>query len=245
MEEGMSSAKYNIYFPHDSNAKDDPKIMLLIAQLGIEAYGIYWILIEYLREQPGYQAPLLLLDPLSRRYGASKEKFEAIVKNFGLFESDDFNFRSPSLITRMVPLENKREQQKLNAKKRWEKDAMALPRQCDGITTAMQSKVKESKVKKSKVKESKEEKNIIPPSFDMVSKFCQERKNSINVSQFFNFYEAKGWKIGKERMKDWQAAIRTWEQRTESNPTPGEDSVARKIKEVTELLKTERDETRK
>jgi len=42
------------YFSHDSNAKDDPKCVLLIEQLGLEGYGIYWILIEILRDQPGY-----------------------------------------------------------------------------------------------------------------------------------------------------------------------------------------------
>lgn len=217
MEESMRTPKDSTYFPHDSNAKDDPKIMLLIAQLGLEAYGIYWVLIEYLREQPGYQAPLILLDPLSRRFGLSKEKFEAIVKNYGLFTYDDFNFYSTSLIQRMIPMEKKREQQKINALKRWGNDATALPRQCDGNTTAMQSKVKNSIEKNSKVKDSKE-KNIIPPSFQMVESYCKERESHIDPKAFFDFYESKGWKIGKERMKDWQAAFRTWEQRTPKQP---------------------------
>ena len=44
-------AKDAYYFSHDSNAKDDPKCMLLIEELQLEGYGIYWILIEVLREQ--------------------------------------------------------------------------------------------------------------------------------------------------------------------------------------------------
>lgn len=55
----MSKDAY--YFTHDSNAKDDPKCALLIDQLGMEGYGIYWMLIEVLRDQPDYKYPLALL----------------------------------------------------------------------------------------------------------------------------------------------------------------------------------------
>ena len=54
------------YFSHDSNAKDDPKCMLLIDQLGLEGYGIFWILIEVLREQPEYRYPIDLVPILAR-----------------------------------------------------------------------------------------------------------------------------------------------------------------------------------
>ena len=50
------------------------------------------------------------------------------------------------------------------------------------------------------------------PTLEEIKKYCLERKNSINPIQFFDFYESKGWLIGKNPMKDWQAAIRTWEQ---------------------------------
>lgn len=52
-----------------------------------------------------------------------------------------------------------------------------------------------------------------PPSLEEVTQYCQERQNNINPQAFIDFYEAKGWKIGKETMKDWKAAIRTWEGR--------------------------------
>jgi hypothetical protein len=173
----MKTGKDSMYFPHDSNAVNDPKIMLLMAQMGLEAYGIYWILIEYLREQPGYNAPLSLLDPLSRRYGSSKEKFETVVKRYALFDFDENNFCSVSLIKRMQPLEEKRDYMRELAHIRWQKkaenqlnntsDAYALPPHSAGNAQAMQSKVKESKVKKSKVKESKVKNytDFVSPSF--------------------------------------------------------------------------------
>lgn len=55
------------------------------------------------------------------------------------------------------------------------------------------------------------ERNLIPPSEEMVKKYCESRKNSIDPEKFITFYQSKDWYIGKNKMKDWQAAIRTWE----------------------------------
>lgn len=74
----------------------------------------------------------------------------------------------------------------------------------------------------SKVKESKVNKNTIgrftPPSVEEVAAYCKARNNGIIASEFIDFYAAKGWMIGKNRMKDWKAAIRTWEQRRKGEP---------------------------
>ena len=56
------------WFRHDSNAKDDAKIMLMIEDLGLEAYGIYWILIETLTEQQNLEYFFKFLSPLSKKY---------------------------------------------------------------------------------------------------------------------------------------------------------------------------------
>lgn len=55
------------------------------------------------------------------------------------------------------------------------------------------------------------DRNKIPPTVDMVREYCIERKNNVCPEQFVSHYESKGWKIGKSPMKDWQAAVRTWE----------------------------------
>ena len=56
------------YFSHDSNAKDDPKCMLLIEELQLEGYGIYWVLVEILREQPDFKYPLKMIPVLARKF---------------------------------------------------------------------------------------------------------------------------------------------------------------------------------
>lgn len=49
------------------------------------------------------------------------------------------------------------------------------------------------------------------PTLEEVEKYCLERKNGINAQKFIDFYESKGWMIGKNKMKDWKACVRTWE----------------------------------
>lgn len=50
-----------------------------------------------------------------------------------------------------------------------------------------------------------------PPSVDDVRTYCEERSNNIDAEQFIDYYESKGWMIGKNKMRDWKAAVRTWE----------------------------------
>lgn len=52
---------------------------------------------------------------------------------------------------------------------------------------------------------------FIPPSVEEVQAYCDERDNHINANEFVDFYSSKGWMIGKNKMKDWKAAVRTWE----------------------------------
>ena len=106
------------YFPHDSNAKDDPKCIILIEELGVEGYGIFWILIETLRDQPRYRAELRIIPAIARRYNTTTEKVKAVVSRYDLFViEDDKFFFSPSLIERMLPLEKRREQARLARRK--------------------------------------------------------------------------------------------------------------------------------
>ena len=51
------------------------------------------------------------------------------------------------------------------------------------------------------------------PSVEEIKDYCIERNNGIDAEQFFDFYESKGWLVGKTKMKNWKASIRTWEKR--------------------------------
>lgn len=49
------------------------------------------------------------------------------------------------------------------------------------------------------------------PTLEEVKEYCEERNNGIDAETFINFYESKGWMVGKNKMKDWKASVRTWE----------------------------------
>lgn len=52
---------------------------------------------------------------------------------------------------------------------------------------------------------------FIPPTYEEVKAYCDERKNHVDPHKFIDFYESKGWMVGKTKMKDWKASVRTWE----------------------------------
>lgn len=107
---------------------------------------------------------------------------------------------------------------------------------------AKESKKKQTKDNKDKDKDKDKENNIIPlspngdippkgerppekrfvkPTADEVRAYCAERGNHVDAQAFVDFYAAKGWKVGNAPMKDWKAAVRTWEQRdTAQRQTP-------------------------
>lgn len=148
------------YFPHDSNAKDDPKIVLLIEQLGLEGFGIYWVLIETLRDQPDYRYPLKLLPAIARKYVTTAEKVEAVVKYYHLFEiENDKFFLSPSLCRRMAVVDSKRRRLSEAGKRGRAKQLQAST----GHPQAMPEPPPGSKEKKRKGKE-KKKKEIFDPS---------------------------------------------------------------------------------
>lgn len=61
---------------------------------------------------------------------------------------------------------------------------------------------------------------FVPPSLEEVQAYCKERNKGVNAEKWYNHYSAVGWKVGKNPMKDWKAAVRTWEQNEYSSSKP-------------------------
>jgi hypothetical protein len=75
--------------------------------------------------------------------------------------------------------------------------------------TNHKQEVKEYKNKRSNI--------FIVPSLEEITAYCTERHNSVNAQSFIDHYTSNGWKVGKNPMKDWKAAVRTWERSSFSN----------------------------
>lgn len=60
-------------------------------------------------------------------------------------------------------------------------------------------------------------KNFVKPTVEEIAAYCKEKNYNVNAQQFFNYYESNGWKIGRNAMKSWQAAVQNWNAREKAN----------------------------
>ena len=74
------------------------------------------------------------------------------------------------------------------------------------------------------------------PTLSQIEQYCIERNNTVNAEQFFDYYESNGWKVGKNSMKDWKAAVRTWERSEYRKPNSKKNSKEDAINVVKELM---------
>lgn len=84
----------------------------------------------------------------------------------------------------------------------------------------------------------KSRRTFSPPTVDQVSEYCRERSNQVDAQRFVDYYESNGWMVGKNRMRDWRACVRTWERNglharagPESNDPRGNFAAAKRYAE--------------
>ena len=225
--------KDTFYFRHDCNARQDEKIIDLRMKLGWEGYGIYWALIERLRECAGYECVkdynLIAFD---LRVGANIVK--NVVENFGLFTftDDGKRFYSKRLSTDMKIKDELSAARSAAGKKgmnnRYNKPRNSAKQKQHGnnndITELQHGNNNDITIRR---EENKGEENIssslrsedsirakrtafVPPTPEEVKAYIQKKGYAVDAERFIDFYTSKGWMVGKNKMKDWKAAVRTW-----------------------------------
>jgi hypothetical protein len=117
-----------------------------------------------------------------------------------------------------------------------------LPIAADGCQTPPKEKETEKETAKDKEKEkgnrADKPRRFTRPAVEEIRAYCRERGNNIDPQRFFDFYEAKGWRVGNQPMQDWQAALRTWEGREPLNTSGGEATGNPFKKRLMELERT-------
>lgn len=158
------------YFPHFSNARHDRKIKRVLKDLGVEGYGLFFMLLEVLREQTDLKYPLSDVDLLADEFGTSVAKLKAIIAKYDLFQTDsDGKFFSIKQIFYLQPYFEKSERAREAANLRWKNtklDANALPSHSERNA----SKVKESKLNESEGKQRK----AVEPDLEQFEKWTRE-----------------------------------------------------------------------
>jgi len=225
--------KKTSYFSHDSNARNDEKILAVRMKYGAEGYGIYFMILERLRDSDGYMS-IKDYNMLAFDFRVSAEKVKSIVEDFGLFvfTEDSKHFYSESFLQRMKLKDEKSLKARESANQRWRKkteEQKEMRTQCERIKNECErnaSKVKKSKVNnKEKEKEKEKPKRFLPPSLDEVENYISEKGYSVDAEAFIAFYTAKNWFIGKNKMKDWRAAVITWEKRNKDFPAKKQSTI--------------------
>jgi hypothetical protein len=130
------------YFSHDSNARNDSKILKLRVKHSWSGYGLFWAIIEMLRDEETHKMQTDY-DSIAFALHSDSETIKSIIEDFGLFKIDKSLFFSESLLNRMKIKQEKSNKAKKAAEKRWSKDANAMQTHSNSNANPMQ--LKESK----------------------------------------------------------------------------------------------------
>ena len=141
-----------------------------------------------------------------------------------------------------------RQKQSERASKRWEsqRNATALPvdipqpmpNVCSSSSSSTSS-LSSTSSSSSKSNTSEKSKRFVPPTVQEVKEYCFERRNNIDAQRFIDHYTSNGWIVGKVKMKDWKATIRTWEKNNFNNNNYGNNTTTpqrRTIEEQTDEI---------
>lgn len=150
------------YFSHDSNARNDEKMMQLRSVYRSEGYGWYWILVEMMRDANAYSLQCdgkyafnAIAKELDCTEDQAKKFIDDCIHEFKLFDSENGLFFSKSLIRRMDIKEEKREKARQSARARWDNNSNAMRTHTERNANGMQGKESKGKEKEIESKELK------------------------------------------------------------------------------------------
>lgn len=192
------------FFSHDLHGRNDGKLQRVLMKHGLKGIGAFWCIVEMLYENEG----VLMRTECERiafELRVDCDFILSMIDDFDLFQNDGDVFYSKSVLNRLETINAKRDKAKKSAEIRWGY-ANALRTQSDG------NAVKESKEKKSNSIGQEEKIRFVKPNRDDVRAYMIELNMADLSQRFVDYYESNGWRVGRNAMKDWKAAVRTWKQ---------------------------------
>ena len=198
------------YFYHNSDMRNLLRVKALRQKYGMAGYGVWICLMEISTEIGDCKIPFsvtyaeTIAADLNIGYERLREVMTYCAKVGLITINNDYIHIMEPVTTDKNMREKCSQAGKKGMESRW------------GKRTEIQE---ENTSKKKEIKEEKKDIRFCKPTVAEVKDYCEERKNNIDADAFVNFYESKGWKIGKNPMKDWKAAVRTWEIKNKTNNT--------------------------
>jgi len=142
--------KSGYYFPHFEDARNDRKIKRLRKELGIEGYGIYFMILEILRSQSDYKYPINDIDLLADDFNTSEAKVKTVIFNYDLFVIETTDFFSIRFIENMQPYEKIIEQRRLAGLKSGEKRKLLSIEKMNDRSTTVERPPNKNELRKEK-----------------------------------------------------------------------------------------------
>lgn len=231
------------FFKHDLGARNDPKIMRLAMKYGMMGIGTYWCIVEIMYEQGG-RIEVADIKMIAHSLHVRQEVIEYMVE-IGLFIDEGTIITNPRIMECIRELAEISKKRSAAIRTRWNRTSVevenntsntnVLQQNNSSITREVQAEYtcnteREDKIRKEnkerispkgdirKKTEKSDGNRFIPPTLEEISAYIAEKGYSVDPERFMAYYESNGWRVGRNPMKSWRAALVTWE-RGETNNT--------------------------
>jgi hypothetical protein len=187
------------------------QIKLLQADLGFRGYGAYHVLCDMLKmETDSLPLNYRVLQKLTK---IPKKLLKSVIEEYQLFELLDGCFmlledeEEPKQQSEKLPKAERSEKCRQSAQARWARYKEERRKEYEA-QKEVQVVVKEEPKEEPKKQTSKQ---FVKPTIEDVKEYIATMQYKTDPEQFWNFYESKGWFVGKNKMKNWHSAVATWE----------------------------------
>lgn len=197
------------WYKHVAKSIDNPFVRQLMYEFGSDAYLVFFGTLEIYADnfspENGWKLTVNLRY-FHEKFLLSKSKVKKILEKIYewevVFNGDDVTIFVPKF---KELLDNYTNNEKVNSNKK--------------LASNEQETFQPIRIKN---KEERINSIFVIPTVEEISEYCNSRNNGIDPRRFFDFYEAKGWLIGKNKVKDWKACVRTWEKNSNEVKEPWE-----------------------
>lgn len=246
------------YFPHDSNARNADSLLSLRMRRGAEGYGIYFMILERLREEPDYTS-VKDYNMLAFDFRVGSDKVKSVIEEFGLFHftEDGERFYSESFLRRMQLKDEKSAKARAAAVRRWNTtetaipspaDADAMPTQCLANATKENPTQTETKQGSKKVATHRSDtlgrrENFRQSLEPFVARYGREMVDAF--ADYWSELTPSGQQMRFELERTWETARRLaiWHRRAVAHTTSGPGSPTRTSQDGETIGRDERRST--
>ena len=208
-----------------TNVFDDEKVILIESMPEADSIIVIWFKLLCLAGKQNRDGLLMLNDKLAYTEEMLSTVFRRPLntvrlalktfEQFGMIEIVDgticiSNWEKHQNTDKLAQMReyNRIAQQKSRAKR---KLLSAVNDSQENVNDSQGTDIEEDTEEEKEKKNNTRTKRFTPPTIEEVKAYCVERKNNVDAERFVDYYTANGWLVGKNKMKDWKAAVRTWE----------------------------------